>query len=200
PVPRTADGKPDLSGLWTRISPKYGRNIAADLKPEDVQPWAQKLVQERQENLEKDYMNVWCLPLGPGYATAADSTGTEMMKIIQTPQLIVILNPDLTYRQIYMDGRELEKDPNPSWMGYSVGHWEGDTLVVESNGFNDKTWLDHSGHPHTDQLRVTERYHRRDMGNLDLDVTISDPGAYAHPWTVSVRAELAADTEILEWV
>ena len=138
PTPRTTDGKPDLSGLWTKISPKYSRNIAADLKPGDVQPWAEALVRKREEDLGKDYMNVHCLPLGPGYSTAADSTGAEMIKIIQTPALVIILNPDLTYRQVFLDGRPLEKAPNPSWMGYSVGHWDGDTLVVESNGFNDR--------------------------------------------------------------
>src|ERR1051325_8358462 len=108
PAPRTPDGKPDLSGLWSRISPKYARNIAADLKPEEVQSWAEALVEQRKEDLGKGYMNVLCVPLGPGYSTIADSTGAEMMKIIQTPGLIVILNPDLTYRQIFMDGRKLE--------------------------------------------------------------------------------------------
>ncbi|HKE88423.1 MAG TPA: hypothetical protein VKB50_31920 [Vicinamibacterales bacterium] len=200
PVPRTPDGKPDLSGLWTRISPKYSRNIAADLKPEDIQPWARTLVDQRREDLGKDYMNVRCLPLGPGYTTAADSTGAEMMKIVQTPGLILLLNPDLTYRQIFTDGRTLESAPNPNWMGYSVGRWEGDTLVVESNGFNDRTWLDHDGHPHTEQLRTTERYRRTNLGSLTIDVTFSDPGAYAKPWAVSVRAELAPDTEMIEWV
>lgn len=200
PAPRTSDGHPDFSGLWSRISPKYSRNVAADLKPEEIQPWAEKLVEERHENLFKDYMNVLCVPLGPGYATGGDSTGTEMTKIIQTPTLIVMLSPDLTYRQIFMDGRALENAPNPNWMGYSVGHWDGDTLVVESAGYNDRTWLDHDGHPHTEALRMTERYQRRNLGNLDLEVTLSDPGAYARPWTVKVRAELAADTEMLEWV
>ena len=200
PPPRAADGHPDLSGLWNKISPKYSRNIAADLKPEDIQPRAQALVAEREENLEKDYMNVLCVPLGPGYTTAADSTGAEMMKIVQTPSLIIILNPDLTYRQIFMDGRKLENSPNPSWMGYSVGHWDDDTLVVESNGFNDRTWLDHDGHPHTEALRTTERYHRRDFGNLDVEITLSDPAIYVKPWTVKVRAELAPDTEMIEWV
>ena len=200
PAPRTPDGKPDLSGLWTKISPKYSRNIAADLKRDEVQPWARALVEERRENLGKEYMNVKCVPLGPGYVTAADSTGAEMMKIVQTPALILILNPDLTYRQIFLDGRKLEEAPNPTWMGYSVGRWEGDTLVVESFGFNDRTWLDHDGHPHTEALRVTERYRRRDVGNLDVEVTFTDPGTYARPFTVAVRAELAADTEILEWV
>jgi hypothetical protein len=200
PAPRTPDGKPDLSGLWTKISPKYSRNIAADLKPGEIQPWARALVEERRENLGKEYMNVTCVPLGPGYVTAADSTGAEMMKIVQTPALILILNPDLTYRQIFLDGRKLEEAPNPSWMGYSVGRWEGETLVVESFGFNDRTWLDHDGHPHSEALRVTERYRRRNIGNLDVEVTFSDPGTYARAWTVAVRAELAADTEILEWV
>ena len=200
PAPRTPDGKPDLSGLWNKISPKYSRNIAADLKPGAIQPWAETLVQQRKEDLGKDYMNVLCVPLGPAYSTDADSTGAEMMKIIQTPGLILILNPDLTYRQIFLDGRALEMAPNPAWMGYSVGHWDGDTLVVESFGFNDRTWLDHDGHPHTEALRMTERYHRRDFGNLDLEVTLSDPAVYARPWTVSVRAELAADTELIEWV
>jgi hypothetical protein len=200
PAPRVPDGKPDLSGLWTKISPKYSRNIAADLKRDEVQPWARALVEERRENLGKEYMNVKCVPLGPGYVTAADSTGAEMMKIVQTPTLILILNPDLTYRQIFLDGRTLEAAPNPTWMGYSVGRWEGDTLVVESFGFNDRTWLDHDGHPHTEALRVTERYRRRDVGNLDVEVTFSDSGVYARPISAVVRAELAADTEMLEWV
>jgi len=200
PAPRMPDGRPDLSGLWTRLSPKYARNIAADLKPEEIQPWAQALVAQRKEDLGRDYMNVKCVPLGPGYATSADITGAEMMKIIQTPGLIIILNPDLTYRQIFLDGRSLESAPNPAWMGYSVGHWEGDTLVVESLGFNDRTWLDHDGHPHTEGLRTTERYRRRNFGNLELEVTLSDPAVYARPWTVAVRAELAADTEMIEFV
>jgi len=200
PAPRAPDGKPDLSGLWLKISPKYSRNIAADLKPDDIQPWARALVEQRREDLGKEYMNVKCVPLGPGYATSAESTGAEMMKIIQTPGLILILNPDLTYRQIFLDGRALESAPNPDWMGYSVGRWDGDTLVVDSFGFNDRTWLDHDGHPHTEALRMTERYRRRNLGNLDVEVTLSDPGAYTKSWTVTARAELAADTEMIEWV
>jgi hypothetical protein len=200
PAPRAPDGKPDLSGLWLKISPKYSRNIAADLKPEDIQPWARALVEQRREDLGKEYMNVKCLPLGPGYATSAESTGAEMMKIVQTPGLILILNPDLTYRQIFLDGRALEPAPNPDWMGYSVGRWDGDTLVVDSFGFNDRTWLDHDGHPHTEALRMIERYRRRNFGNLDVEVTLSDPGAYTKSWTVAARAELAADTEMIEWV
>ena len=200
PAPRTADGKPDLSGLWNKISPKYSRNIAADLKPEEIQPWARELVEQRKENLGREYMNVVCVPLGPGYATSADSTGAEMVKMIQTPDVLVMLNPDLTYRQIFLDGRTLETAPSPSWMGYSTGHWEGDTLVVESFGFNDRTWLDHDGHPHTEGLRMTERYHRRDFGHLDVEVTFQDQAVYSRPWTATASAVLAPDTEMLEFV
>ena len=137
---------------------------------------------------------------GPAYPTAGDSTGSEMVRVVQTPQLIVMLNPDLTYRQIWMDGRALESEPNPTWMGYSVGRWEGETLVVESYGFHAGTWLDRDGHPHTERLRVTERYRRPSFGTLEVEVTFSDPGAYTRPWTVKVVADYAADTEMLEWV
>ena len=164
PAPRAPDGKPDLSGLWSKSSVKYARNIAADLKPDDLRPATRDTVERRREDLGKDGMQVRCLPLGPAYPTSGDSTGSEMMRIVQTPQLIVMLNPDLTYRQIWMDGRALETNPNPSWMGYSVGRWEGDTLVVESVGFHPGTWLDRDGHPHTEQLRLTERYRRPTFG------------------------------------
>ena len=200
PAPRAPDGRPDLSGLWAKSSVKYARNVAADLKPEDLRPATRKTVEARREDLGKDGMQVRCLPLGPAYATSGDSTGSEMMRIIQTPQVIVMLNPDLTYRQIWMDGRKLETTPNPSWMGYSVGRWEGDTLVVESFGFHPGTWLDRDGHPHTDQLRLTERYRRPTFGKLETDVTFDDPGAYAKPWTVKVESDYAPDTEMLEWV
>jgi hypothetical protein len=200
PPPRTPDGKPDLSGLWAKDSPKYSRNIAADLKPNEVQPWAREVVERRREDLGKDGMQVRCLPLGPAYATSGDSTGSEMMRIVQSPNIIVMLNPDLTYRQVWTDGRALEAEPNPSWMGYSVGRWEGDTLVVESNGFHAGSWLDRDGHPHTDRMHLTERYRRTSVGTLEIEATFSDPGAYVRPWTVKVSAQYATDTEMLEWV
>jgi hypothetical protein len=194
PAPRTPDGKPDLTGVWLRMS-SYGRDVAADLKPADVQPWAKTLVERRMEDLGIDHMSHLCLPWGPNY-----STSQRRAKIVQTPGLILILDEDLTYRQIYLDGRPLETNPHPSWMGYSVGRWEGDTLVVESFGFNDRTWLDAIGHPHTEALRTTERYRRTDFGHMDIQVTLSDPGAYTKPWTVPLRAELTPDTELLETV
>ena len=209
-LPRTADGKPDLtapepllpdgtsnlSGIWHRGTGRYYNNVAADLKPADVQPWAETIYQQRKPDFGKDSMEVRCLPLGP----VATTTPYADFKIVQTPTLIVVLLDDLTYRQIHLDGRPLPKDPNPSWMGYSVGRWEGATLVVESIGFTDRSWLDYEGHPHTEALRIVERYRRRDVGHLDLEVTFEDPGAYLKPWTVSVPLELFPDTEMLEFV
>ena len=195
PVPRTADGKPDLSGLWQRILAKYESNIAADLKSGEIPPWVQALVQERAEDLQKDSPGVQCLPWGPSYSTSA-----RMAKIVQTPGLIVTLEEDLTYRQIFMDGRPLETDPIPSWMGHSVGRWEGDTLVVEIFGFNDRSWLDHDGHPHSEALRMTERYRRRDFGHMEIEITLNDPEVYARPWTVALSAVLTPDTDLLEAV
>jgi len=197
PAPKTRDGKPDLSGMWAREGDdRYYNNAAADLKPSDVKPWAQTLYERRLRDFGKDSMEVQCLPLGP----AAITTSFFDFKFIQTPSVLVILIEDLTFRQIHLDGRKLPKDPNPSWMGYSVGHWDGDTLVVETTGFTERSWLDYDGHPHTEALRMTERYHRRDFGHLDVAVTFDDPGAYTKPWTVSLPLELFPDTELLEAV
>jgi hypothetical protein len=194
-TPRTPDGKPDFSGIWTTTS----RTVLAELQP--VQDWVDPLVRQRREALNKDNMTILCLPLGPRYiaAAAADVNIAGMTKVVQTPTLIVTLNPDLTYRQIFLDGRALETDPNPSWMGYSVGRWEGDTLVVESAGFNDRTWLNNN-YPHTEALRIIERYRRPDFGHLELEVTLDDPTLYANPFRAMATAELTADTELLEYV
>lgn len=140
-----------------------------------------------------------CLPSGP--ATFGQSTGGPVYKrIVQTSNLIVILNDDLTYRQIFLDGRSLEEEPFPSWMGYSVGRWEGDTLVVESFGFNDRTWLNGSGLQHTEALRMTERYTRQDLGHLQVDVTFTDPEALLKPVSLTIDMSLDADTNLLERV
>src|SRR5258708_1884111 len=153
PPPRAPDGKPDLSGIWSTPSDRYYNNIAVDLKPEDVMRWADALYRQRLRDFGKDAMESLCLPLGP----AAMTGPFRDFKIVQTPALIAILLSDLTNRQIFLDGRKLEKDPNPTWMGYSVGHWDGDTLVVESNGYTPRVWLDWDGHPHSEDLRITER-------------------------------------------
>ena len=197
PAPKSPGGKPDLSGLWRLgVEIGVGANITGDLPPADIQPWVAALARRRLEDFGKDDPEITgCRPGGPRHITRAG-----LAKIVQTPGLLVILYEDLAYRQIFLDGRPLETAPNPNWMGYSVGHWEGDSLVVESAGFNDRTWLDFAGHSHTEALRMTERYRRRDFGHMDLQVTIDDPQAYAKPWTVSAGGALAADTELLEYV
>ena len=200
PAPRTTEGRPDLSGLWDKNSAGVlADNIRRGLKQDEIQPWARTLVEERREDLGKGHMSVQCLPFGPGAITDGATSHREM-KIVQTPTLIVFLFGSLSYRQIFMDGRTLEADPNPNWMGYSVGRWEDDTLVVESNGYNDRTWLDRDGHPHTEALRIVERYRRRDFGHLDVEMTLNDPTVYSKPWTVAFTAQLTADTEMLESV
>jgi hypothetical protein len=198
PSPRTADGHPDLTGLWEVITGGAGGNIGerslGDLSSADVKPSVQALVKQRVENFGKDNPHYQCLPQGPLYATL-----NGMKRFIQTPAMLAILDDDLTWRVIFMDGRALEADPSPNWMGYSVGHWDGDVLVVESNGFNDRTWLV-GGYPHTEKLHTTERYRRTDLGHLELAVTFQDPEIFAKPWTVQASALLAADTELLESV
>jgi hypothetical protein len=194
PAPRAPDGRSDLSGIW-RIDPAgYAFDLTLDLKPAEVLPWAVALSRQRQDAFGKDHPAYRCLPQ-PG---PLNSFG--LFKILQTPGVIAILPEEGTYRQIHVDGRELPKDPNPSWIGYSAGRWDGDTLVVESAGFNDKTWLDSYAHPHSEALRITERYRRTDFGHLHLDMTFEDPKAYARPWTISLDGELVADTELLEYV
>jgi hypothetical protein len=195
PAPRTAAGKPDLTGLWQMVANDGAvGNVAlrnpGDLQPADIQPWARALLQQRAENFGVDNPQYRCLPDGPNYSAG-------MKRILQTPAMIAILNEDLTFRPIHMDGRALETDPNPSWLGYSVGHWDGDTLVVESNGFNDKTWL-LDGYPHTEALRMTERLRRTDFGHLEIAMTFEDPKAYNKAWTVPLHARFAADTEMIE--
>jgi hypothetical protein len=197
PAPRTQDGKPDFSGLWRiGVSRGYGASLTTDLAPGDIQPWAQALSRQRLEEFGRDDPEtIGCLPGGPRHITAGG-----LRKIVQTPGLIAMVFEDLNYRQIYMDDRKLPLDPSPTWMGYSVGHWDGDTLVVESAGFNDRSWLDFAGHPHTESLRMTERLRRRDFGHIDLEVTLDDPKAYNKPWTVPAAGTLAPDTDLIETV
>jgi len=192
-APKTPDGKPDLSGIWRGDPGGYGLNVAADLKPNEIQPWAEKLYKERLEDLGKDSPSYRCMPqIGP-YVVFG------MFKILQTPGVIGFHSEFNGFRQVLTDGRPLPEDPNPTWMGYSVGHWDGDTLVVESAGFNDKTWLD-AGHPHSEDLRVTERFHRKDFGHMDLKMTFSDPKVYSRTFSMDVELELVPDTEVLEYV
>lgn len=228
PTPRASNGKPDLSGLW-HVQPtgveemkrlfgadlikaadqtsvpgmeldtisKYALNIFADFKPEDtpMRPEAAKLFGQRAAGAVKD-PGVDCLPLG----IPISSLVSEVHKIVQTPGLIVILlEVDNAHRQIYTDGRKLPVDPQPSWLGYSVGKWDGDTLVVDTVGFNDKAWLDVLGHPRSEAMHLTERYHRRDFGHLDVEMTFDDPKMYTRPFSIRITHQLIPDSDILEY-
>jgi len=187
PAPRGPDGKPDLTGIWSGPVPEI------EFDPANAQPWVNDLIRQRQREYHKGRPLYNCLPSGPEADKAAN-----WKRILQTPTLIAILNEDLSHRVIHMDGRELETSPAPSWMGVSVGRWEGDALIVESAGFNEKTWLSRYGQAHTEALRVREVYRRRDFGHLDVEVTFTDPRAYTKPWGGKVAMELNPDTEMLE--
>jgi hypothetical protein len=226
PAPRAADGKPDLSGVWmheiTSVAEmkrlygalveeaikvdvpgmeigtqhKYAVNILLDFKPDDspMRPETAALLRQRQVNA--DVTDVCRAPMGIPLAGLL----SEPIKIVQSPRTTVILHEsDNSHRQIYTDGRGLPKDISfPSYLGYSVGRWEGDTLAVETIGFNDKSALDLIGHPHSESLRVVERYRRRDFGHLDLEMTFDDPRMYTKPFTVKVPHDLLADSDIFE--
>jgi hypothetical protein len=203
PAPKTEDGKPDLSGVWEMYreseNPKLLLNLAADLKPGEVPflPWAETLYKERAASNGKDHPGAQCLPSG----IPEKDTVPHPYKIVQTPDLVVILYESRTiYRQIFTDGRPLPADPNPTWQGYSVGKWDNGALVVETAGFNGKTWLDLGGHPATEALHVTERFVRRDLGHMDIQITINDPKAYVKPWTVAAKVHLLADEDLIEYI
>jgi hypothetical protein len=198
PAPRTADGKPDLSGVWQVRQGSYLVYVTSDLKPDEILPWAAAAYKKSADTFRRDSDGIRCLPPGP---KAGISGLAFPMKIVQTSNLVVVLYEyETIFRQIFLDGRALPSDPNPTWMGYSVGHWEGDTLVVTTAGYNDRTTLDLGGHPHTEALRVTERFHRRDAGHIDLQVTLDDPKAYTRPWTLPIELGLVADGELIEYV
>ena len=213
PVPRASDGRPDLSGIWqaasdpngraggieNTVAPRYLVDITADVPPAEVpfQPWARALYLERNARSRIDNPLIKCLPAGIPRLIAY----THPYKIVQTPRLIVMLyESSMIFRQVFLDGREHPLDPQPSWMGYSVGTWAGDTLVIETIGFNDQSWLDGSGHPHSAMMRVTERWTRRDFGHMDVEVVIDDPGAYTKPLTYTQPQELLPDTDLIEYV
>jgi hypothetical protein len=195
PTPRTADGKPDLTGVWRGAGPLYRFNIAQDLKAEDIQPWAEALFLKRVRDSRKDSPLARCLPVSVPFHNFFNLT-----MIVQTPALIMIMyeSPNSPHRTVFTDGRDLPKDPNPTWLGYSVGRWEGDTLVVTTAGFNDKGWLDTAGHPQTESLRLTERLRRRDFGHMDFEMTLDDPKVFTRPITIKRERLLAPDTDLLE--
>jgi len=193
PAPRMPDGRPDLSGMWQMNPGTYIVDAAQDLSPAEIQPWAGARFRERLESFARRDPACF-LPSGPRYYIGG------VPKIVQTPAQLVVLNEDLTFRQIFLDGRALPADPNPSFMGYSTGHWEGDMLVVESTGLDERTLLDTGGHPHTEKMKVTERFRRTDLGHMDLQVTFEDPAVYARPMVVPVQMRLVVDDELIEYI
>ena len=185
-APRTPDGKPDLTGLW---------NGSNDPDPEEPQalPWAEAISKLRIADNFKDSPSVHCLPDPPYLA------GPLFYKFVQTPSLLVAIfeNPP-NVRQVFLDGRGHPKDVNPTWMGHSIGKWEGDTLVVDTVGFHDRSWVD--SYPHTERLHLTERYRRPDLAHLEVEITVEDPGAFVKPWKIHNTWDLVPDGEIQEYV
>ena len=203
PAPRLPDGKPDFSGIWESDT-GYFTNLARDLKPEDVQmlPWAKALQAQRESRDHQDDPLGACMPPGVPRIDMSANSMPHPFKIVQARDLVLLLyetSANSTFRQVFMDGRELPKDPQPTWLGYSVGRWEGDTLVVDTIGFNGRSWVDTAkGHPQTDAAHVTERFSRPDFGHLIIDITIDDPKAYAKPWRAKVPIHLLPDSELIE--
>jgi hypothetical protein len=210
PAPKAPDGKPDLSGIWAAECAVQGRDacftrslffdLAKDLNPIDVQmtPWAEGIQTQRQARNHVDDPYGYCLPPG----TPRINFGGGPFKILQTPQLTALLYETLagmTFRQVFTDGRSHPQSPEPTWLGYSVGRWDSDVFVVETTGFKDGGWLDTlKGRPHSDALRVTERFRRTDFGHMQLSITIDDPKAFLKPWTVQTQLTLLPDTELVE--
>ena len=216
PPPRLADGRPDFSGIWQSArkipcTPEFSKfvecgleiggsplalNIGADL-PDGLpyQPWAAALAKQRSADNSKDDPHARCLPDNPPRPYGLP----HMTKAVHTPKLLVLLNEvNAMYRQIFIDGRPLPVDPNPSWNGYSTAAWDRDTLVVRTNGFRDGLWLDMGGNPLTDAATMTERIRRPTYGRLDVQITIDDPKAYTRAWTVEMPQQITLDTELID--
>ena len=199
PAPKAADGHPDLSGVWTPNS-RALQDLSIGVANKDVpyQPWSEQLTKQRANGARgKDDPAAYCVPGMPKLIVLP-----YPYKIYQQPGVTVILYEGFTtFRQIFTDGRELPKDPQPSWLGYSVGKWEGDTFVVDTIGINEKTWMDNAGRPHSDALHTIERYRRRSFGAMDVTLTIDDPKAYTRPWTVDVSpSRIVVGQDLLEYV
>src|SRR5579864_6311228 len=210
--PRATDGKPDLSGLWIMETKRQGNpdfpgceavsdefvNLGASLKDGlPYQTWAADLVKARRSEQRVNDPISHCSPMGPPRL----HTWPGPRKVVQTPALLILMNEfETSYRQIFIDGRPLPTDPNPSWNGYSSGKWEGDTLVVQTNGFRDGMWLDATGNPMTDAAKITERLRRPNFGKLEIEVTMDDPKAYTKPWTVKLNEFIVLNTELMDYI
>jgi hypothetical protein len=215
-TPRMPDGKPNLSGIWLAANPlpcppllrdgtdclektplsAWAFHIDAGVPGGlPYQPWAAALAKQRADDNSKDDPHARCLPSNPPRAY----TLPHYQKLIQQPGFIAMLSEfNASYRQIFTDGRPLPVDPQPSWNGYSTARWEGDTLVVRTNGLRDGLWLDMSGNPLTDAAMLTERIRRPNYGTLEIAFTVDDPKAYTRPWTVQLAQSIVVDTDLIE--
>jgi hypothetical protein len=213
PAPRTREGKPDFSGIWFANVPakdyckekdciqeermareqiNLGINMQGGLPYTE---WSKQQMVKRRANGGRDDPHTYCKP--PNYPRAW--TLPQHTKIIQTPKEMVLLHEfNAAYREVYLDGRPLPVDPNPTWNGYSTGHWQGDTLVIETNGIRDDMWLDIQGSPITESGHVTERLKRLSLGLMKVEITVNDPKAYTKPWSVTIEMALQVDTQMLE--
>jgi hypothetical protein len=212
-APRTSDGKPDFSGMWFANVPSkdycrtadciqeermageqmnMGRKLKGGLPYTD---WSKEQMKIRGVNGGREDPHTYCKP--PNFPRAW--TLPQYLKVVQTPKEMVILHEfNAAYREIYMDGRPLPKDPNPTWNGYSIAHWEGDVLVIETNGIRDDMWLDIQGSPITEAAKVTEKLRRVNFGVMTVEVTVDDPRAYTRPWTVTLEMAVQVDTPMIE--
>jgi hypothetical protein len=223
PPPRLANGRPDLSGVWMTAEPNRGagrgtaapvnvpdeagdqRNVTASRQMRDIgvdlpgglpyQPWLIPIVKERTANEAIDDPHIRCLP--DNFLRAYGLP--HLLKFVHSPQLLVVLNEmNAGYRQVFIDGRPLPKDPNPSWQGYSSARWSGDTLVIDTVGLRDDTWIDWNGSVLTEAARVREEIRRPDFGHLEITVTVDDPKAYTKPWSVTLRQRIVVDTDLID--
>ena len=211
PAPRTPDGKPDFSGIWdiehNKPCPPGGcadmyvgqefSDIGWSIHGLPYQPWAAEVTKKRTQNYGMDDPISHCLPGG----VVKSLTIPLFRKFIQIPGLLVILNEvGASYRQIFSDGRALPEIDQPTFNGYSVGKWDGDTLVVQTIGFKDQMWLDRNGSPMSDAARITERFRRPTFGKMEIEITVDDPKVYTKPWTVTVNQIIVVDTELIDYI
>jgi len=213
PVPRV-NGKPDLSGIWQVVgeprnpaalfgigestNSRYFRDILSDFKRGE-EPLTSEGAEILRRNTQPGVVgpNLRCMPDGVPHGDLLP----EPFKLIQTPgETLILYEVETIFRQIFTDGRSFPADPAPAWLGYSIGKWDGDTFVVETVGFNDRTWLDARGHGHSEDMRVEERFHRRDFGHLDMTVTITDPRVFTKPVTINFVEQLLPDTDVFEHI
>jgi hypothetical protein len=199
PAPKAADGHPDLSGVWTPNSrPLQDLSVAVPNRDVPYLPWSAQLTTERAGGAKgKDDPAAYCVPGMPKLVYLP-----YPYKIYQLAGVTVVLYEGFTtFRQIFTDGRALPKDPQPSWLGYSVGKWDGDTFIVDTIGIHEKTWMDNAGRPHSDALHTIERYRRPTIGTMDVTLTIDDPKAYSRPWTVDLSpSRLVVGQDLLEYI